>query len=66
MINKVAEQMFGAQRLPAMRQEVSDQMVFVHGQTLQHIPQIFVRVMPVELDALNQTHHRRCPLARAH
>ena len=58
--------MSGVQRLPTMRQEVSDQMVFVRGQTLQHILQIFVRVMPVELGALNQTHHRRCPLARAH
>ena len=58
--------MSGVQRLPTMRQEVSDQMVFVHGQTLQHILQIFVWVMPVELGALNQTHHRLCPLARAH
>ena len=57
--------MLGVQRLPAMRQEVGDQMVFVCGQTLQHIFQIFVRVMPVELGALNQTYHSRCPLPAA-
>ena len=36
------------QRLPAMRQEFGDQMVFVRGQTLQHIFQVGVRVVPIE------------------
>ena len=65
MINEVAEQMLGVRWLPAMRREVSDQMDFVRWQTLKHILQIFVRVMPVELGALNPTHHSCCPLARA-
>ena len=33
------------QRLPAMRQEFGDEMVFVRGQTLQHIFEISVRVV---------------------
>ena len=44
------------QRLPAMRQEFGDQMVFVRGQALQHIFEIGVGVMPVEPGALNQAH----------
>ena len=36
-----------------MRQEFGDQVVFVHGQTLQHIFEISVRVVPIELGALN-------------
>ena len=46
-----------------MRQEFGDQMVFVHGQTLQHIFEISVRVVPIEPGALNQAHDRRRPLA---
>ena len=39
-----------------MRQEFSDQMVFVRGQALQHILEVGVRVVPVESGALNQAH----------
>ena len=45
-----------------MRQEFSDQMVFVRGQTLQHIFQIGIRVVPIEPGALNQAHDRSCML----
>ena len=31
-------------------------MVFVRGQTLQHIFEISIRVMPIEPGALNQAH----------
>ena len=50
------------QRLPAMRQEFGDQMVFVRGQALQHIFEISVGIVPVESGALNQTHDRGCAL----
>ena len=46
-----------------MRQEFGDQMVFVRGQTLQHIFKISVRVVPVEPGALSQAHDRSCTLA---
>jgi len=46
-----------------MRQKVSDQMFFVHWQTLQHILEISVRVVPVEPGALNQSHDRSRTLA---
>ena len=39
-----------------MRQEFGDQVVFVRGQTLQHIFEISIRVMPIEPGALNQAH----------
>ena len=39
-----------------MRQEFGYQMAFVRGQTLQHILEIGVRVVPVEPGALNQAH----------
>ena len=51
------------QRLPAMRQEFGDQMVFMRGQTLQQIFEISVRIMPIELGALNKAHDRSRPLA---
>ena len=51
------------QRLPAMRQEFSDQMVFVRGQALQRILEISVRVVPIEPGALSQAHDSRRPLA---
>ena len=49
--------------LLAMRQEFSDQIVFLRGQMLQHIFEIGVEVMPVQIGALNQTHDRRRTLA---
>ena len=52
--------MSDVQRPPAMGQEVSDQMVFVRGQTLQHIFEIDVRIVPVEPSALNRAHDRSC------
>ena len=55
--------MSDVQRLPAMRQEFGDQMVFVRGQTLQHILEINVGVVPVESGALNKAHGRSRPLA---
>ena len=51
------------QRLPAMRQEFGNQMVFVRGQTLKHIFEISISVVPIEPGALNQTHDRIRPLA---
>ena len=46
-----------------MRQEFGDQVVFVHGQTLQHIFEISVRIVPVKPGALSQAHDRSCTLA---
>ena len=46
-----------------MRQEFCDQMIFVRGQTLHHIFEIGVGVMPVEPGALNQAHNRSRTLA---
>ena len=63
MANQVAEQMSGVQRLPAVRQEFGDQVVFVRGQTLQDILEIGVRIVPVEPGALNQAHDRSRTLA---
>ena len=39
-----------------MTQEFGDEMFFVRGKTLQHIFEISVGVMLVELGALNQAH----------
>ncbi len=39
-----------------MRQGVSDRVVFVRGQTLQHILEVGVRIVPAEPGALNQAH----------
>ena len=60
---QVAQLRSAVQTLPAMRQQFGDQMVFVRGQTLQHIFEISVRVMPIELGALNQAHDRSRTLA---
>jgi hypothetical protein len=46
-----------------MRQEFGDLLVFVRGQTLQHIFEINVGIVPVESGALNQVHDCSCPLA---
>ena len=46
-----------------MRQEFGDQMVFVRGQTLQHIFQVGIRVVPIEPGALSQAHDSRRPLS---
>ena len=55
--------MSDAQRLPEVRQEFGDQMVCVCGQTLQHIFQINVRIVPVQSGARNQTRDRGGALA---
>ena len=55
--------MSGLQSLPAVRQEFGDLTVFVRGQTLQHIFEISVGIVPVESGALNQTHDRGGTLA---
>ena len=39
-----------------MRQEFGDQMVFVRGQTLQHVFEIGVGIMPIEPGTLDQAH----------
>ena len=40
-----------------MRQQFFNLAVLLRGQALQHILQIGIRIMPIELGALNQTHH---------
>ena len=55
--------MSGVEKLPAMRQEFCDEMVFVRGQTLQHIFEISVGIVPIESGALNQAHDRGRTLA---
>ena len=40
MVSELEGQMSSAQRVPAVGQEFGDQIVFVRGQTLQHIFQI--------------------------
>ena len=44
-----------------MRQQFFNLAILVCRQASQHILQIGVRIMPIELGALNQTHHRRAP-----
>ena len=56
MVNQATGQMSDVQRLPVMTQEFGDEMFFVRGKTLQHIFEISVGVMLVELGALNQAH----------
>jgi hypothetical protein len=51
--------------LPAMRQQSFKLTIFLCRQTNQHIPEAGIRIMPVELGALNQTHHRTGALARS-
>ena len=46
-----------------MRQEFGDLMIFVCVQTLQHIFEINVRIVPVQSGARNQTHDRGGALA---
>ena len=47
-----------------MRQQFFDLVVLVRRQASQHIFQIGIRIMSVELGALNQTHHRSRTLPR--
>ena len=47
-----------------MRQQFGDQMVFVRGQTQQHIFEINLGIMPVKPGALNQAHDGSRTLAR--
>ena len=54
--------MLRLKRLPAMRQQFVDLVVLVRRQTSQNIFQVSIRIMPIELGALNQTHHRSGPL----
>ena len=56
-----------------MRQEFSDQMVFVRGQTLQHIFRVGIRVVPIEPNSERQAQWarpvcllERCAAASAH
>ena len=51
-------------RLPAMWQQFVDLAVFLRRQASQHVLQIGVWIMPVELGTLNQTHHRSRTLPR--
>ncbi len=39
-----------------MRQQLCYSAVFVRRQPSQHIPQVGIRVMPIELGTLNQAH----------
>lgn len=50
-------------RQPEMRQQLRDLTGTLRGQACQHILQIGVRVMPVELCRLYQAHHRGCALS---
>ncbi len=49
---------------PAMRQQLADHAVALRRQAGQHIIEIGIRIMPVELCTLNQTHDGRTTLAR--
>ena len=49
-----------------MWQQLHDHAVALRGQPGQHIFQIRVGVMPVELGTLDQTHDGRTTLARTH
>ena len=44
--------------LVTMRQQLFNLAVLVRGQARQHILQISIWIMPIELGALNQAHHR--------
>ena len=48
--------------LPAVRQQFFDLAILVCGQVSQHIPQVGIRIMSIELGALDQTHHRSSAL----
>ena len=52
-------------RHPAMREQLFDQIVFIRRQPRKNVLQISIRIMPIELGALDSAHHSRCPLARA-
>ena len=47
-----------------MRQQLADHAVALSRQASQHIFQIDIRIMPVELGTLDQTHDGRTTLAR--
>lgn len=47
-----------------MRQQFFDLAVLLRRQASQHIFQVGIRIMPIELGALNQAHHRSGALAR--
>jgi hypothetical protein len=48
-----------------MWQQLAGHAAALSWQAGQHVPQIGIRIMPVELGALDQTHDGRPPLARA-
>jgi len=52
-------------RLPPVRQQLANEASFVRRQALQHIFQVRVRVLSVELGRLDQAHHGRGALTSA-
>ena len=48
-----------------MRQQLFNLTILVRRQTSQHVLDVGIRIMPVELGALNQTHHRSGALTRS-
>ena len=54
--------MLRLKRLPAMRQQLLYSVVLLGWKASQNIFQVSIRIMPIELGALNQTHHRSGPL----
>src|SRR5690554_6763416 len=50
-------------RLPVVGQQFVDGVVFLSRQAGQHILQIGIGIMPVQLGGLDQGHHRSRPLA---
>ena len=51
-------------RPPAMRQQLLDPAGRLRRQPCQHVLEVCIRVMPVELGRLNQAHHRCGTLSR--
>ena len=47
-----------------MRQQLADHDVALRGKTCQYVFEVGIRVMPVELGALDQTHDSRTTFAR--
>lgn len=47
-----------------MRQQFVDLAVFLRRQASQHVLQIGIQIIPIELGTLNQTHHSGRTLAR--
>ncbi len=45
-----------------MRQELVDSAGFVHGQAREHVLQVGVRIVAVELSGLDQAHYVLAPM----